>query len=146
LAEKNVAKFPVKQNKTQTQEVYLYYFHIHDDTCLYLKQRQGKGIWENLFEFPMIESRKPLDFKELKEMKEFKEWFPDNQKYDFRIVIENKKHILSHRILYATFYDVGALRATPLQNRDDLIKIKQTDKEEYPVHRLMQYYWENTIG
>jgi A/G-specific adenine glycosylase len=60
-----VASYPVKQGKTQTKDLYLYYFHIHDEEYLYIKQRQGKGIWQNLFEFPLIESETILSFDEI---------------------------------------------------------------------------------
>jgi A/G-specific adenine glycosylase len=143
-AQKKVALYPVKQNKTKTKNLYLYYFHIGDAEHLYINRRTEKGIWQNLFEFPLIESELPLDFDQLSQTASFQSWFPKGQEYDFQCILDNKKHILSHRILYATFYRVVV---DPLPSQlDAFTKIQPADIEQYPVHRLMQYYLENSFG
>ena len=138
----SIERFPVKQNKTQTKDLYLYYFHIHDSERVWINKRQNKGIWQNLFEFPLIESEIPLDFKQLGDIIRQKKWLSEPTDYTFRLVVKNKKHVLSHRILYADFYEVELekLPETPA----GLTKI--TDWEEYPIHRLMQYYLEITAN
>jgi A/G-specific adenine glycosylase len=138
LAKKAVSDYPVKQNKTKTQDRYLYYFHIHDAEHLYLKRRVGSGIWQNLYEFPLIESETPLDFNQLSQTPQFREWFPPGEAYDFRLKIENRKHVLSHRVLYATFYEVSLpkLPAPPT----GCIRVHRSEWEQYPVHRLMLHY------
>lgn len=140
VAKQAVARYPVKQNKTQTKDLYLYYFHIQDAGHLYIKKRREKGIWQNLFEFPLIESETPLAFNQLNQTSKFKEWFPEDKAYDFKLVIENRKHVLSHRILHATFYQVF-IDDLP-EKSDSFTKIARTETDKYPVHRLMQYYLE----
>jgi len=137
---RTIACYPVKQNKTQTKNLYLYYFHIHDAEHLYLKQRQGRGIWQNLFEFPLIESKNALSFEEIIQAFSSKKWFPDNLTCDFRLKTENRKHVLSHRILYANFYELK-LKHLPDAPKE-LIRIAHTTMDDYPVHRLMQFYLE----
>ncbi|GHT02945.1 A/G-specific adenine glycosylase [Bacteroidia bacterium] len=140
LALNAVANYPVKRNKTQTKNLYLYYFHIQDVFYTYIKKRTEKGIWQNLFEFPLIESSTPLNFNELSQKEVFQSWFPKNAQ--FKLVVENKKHILSHRIIYATFYAVTCPDACKSIARNDLTKIPVDSIGQYPVHRLMQYYLE----
>jgi len=135
-----ISHYPVKQNKTQTKSRYLYYFHIHDKKHLYLKQRQDKGIWQNLFEFPLIESEKALSFDEIIQAFSSKKWLPDGLISDFRLRIENRKHVLSHRILYANFYELELKHLPDAPN--ELIRIAHTAIDDYPVHRLMQFYLE----
>jgi A/G-specific adenine glycosylase len=129
----------VKQNKTQIKELYLYYFHIHDNQYFYINKRNKKGIWQNLFEFPLIESEMPLDFNELSEQIRENGWLPDSNDYPFRLVVKNKKHILSHRILYASFYEI---KMEKLPETAGLTRITPADLDDYPLHRLMQYYFE----
>jgi A/G-specific adenine glycosylase len=136
----SISRYPVKQNKTKTKDLYLYYFHIHDSDYLYIKERNEKGIWQNLFEFPLIESDISLDFVQLSQMPQFKEWFREEWNYDFRVVIEKRKHVLSHRILYASFYEVYIEKG--LEIRPEFTKIKAENLNKYPVHRLMQFYLE----
>jgi A/G-specific adenine glycosylase len=145
-AERAVARYPVKQNKTLTQDRYLYYFHIHDAEYLFIKQRVGKGIWQNLFEFPVIESERPLELEE-RVRQASSAWFPgiaEGTLPALRLRIENRKHVLSHRILYATFYELIFSRLPAVT--EDLVRISRKEMKDYPLHRLMQQYWEEETG
>ena len=133
--------FPVKRNKTKTKTIYLYYFHICIDNHIYLKKRKEKGIWQNLFEFPLIESETLLDWDELTRSDEFKTLFPFNEPVHFRLVIKNHKHVLTHRVLYACFYSV-TMEKIP-GSFAGLIPVHADAMDDYPVHRLMQIYLEN---
>jgi A/G-specific adenine glycosylase len=138
-ADRSVARYPVKQNKTQTQDRYLYYFHIHDATHLLLRQRTGPGIWQHLFEFPALESDTPLPFDAVVRRAAAEAWFPSPEATTaLRLKIENRKHVLSHRILYATFYELTMHRLP--EATGDVIRIARRTIDAYPVHRLMQSY------
>jgi A/G-specific adenine glycosylase len=136
----SIAQYPVKQNKTKTKDLYLYYFHIHDSDYIYINRRDEKGIWQNLFEFPLIESETALDFQQLTSTPAFKEWFREENACKFKLIVENRKHVLSHRILYASFYEV--FREKELELNPNFLKIRKEEIGQYPVHRLMQYYIE----
>jgi A/G-specific adenine glycosylase len=136
--------YPVKQNKTQTQDRYLYYFHIHDAKRLYIKERRGQGIWRHLFEFPVIESETPLMLEEIIRTTPFIEWLPGEPSGVFLPKIENRKHVLSHRVLYATFYEL-TLHHLP-EPPKGFLRIADGEIDNYPVHRLMQFYLEKTSG
>ena len=135
-----IVDYPVKQNKTKTKELYLHYFHIRHKNYTYIYKRQEKGIWQNLFEFPVIESEKSLELEQLMKSKLFTRLILPENIASLDVVIKKKKHILSHRILYATFIEVFLKNEpdTPL----NFIRIKEDEIENYPVHRLMQHYIE----
>ena len=141
-----VNHFPIKQGKTKVEDRYLYYFHIKNGKDTYLQKREGKGVWHNLYEFPVIESVTPLRFEELQFNSLFRIIFRDTKELKFRLVIENKKHVLSHRRLYASFYEVIINDNSTSQNVADssgsLIKIPEETIDVYPTHRLMEYYLE----
>ena len=132
--------FPVKQNKTKTRDIYLFYFHIRNKGCIYLKKREEKGIWQNLYEFPSIESDIPLEFEGLVQLSQFKQLFLDSINSDFKLIIKNRKHILSHRTIYASFYEVYIEDDSSLLKKYK--KIKFSEINDFPVHRLMQIYLE----
>jgi len=135
-----VNDFPVKRNKTKVKTIYLYYFHIHSGNHIYLKKRKEKGIWQNLYEFPLIESETPLEWEDLIGTDDFKALFPSGEPVDFRLVLKNQKHVLTHRILYATFYEVE-IKKVP-ESFAQFISILSGAIDEYPIHRLMQIYLE----
>jgi len=146
-----VSEFPVKLNKPKTKDLHLYYFYIHSGEFIFLKKREGKGIWQNLFEFPSVESEIPLEFEDLVKRKDFQALFPTGTviamaearsnpvPMTFKLLIKNYKHILTHRIIYADFYEVSVEDESGLEK---YIKIKQDEIGEYPMHRLMQRFFE----
>ena len=134
-----VSGFPVKLNKPKTKELYLYYFYIHSGEFIFLKKREGKGIWQNLYEFPSVESETPLEFEDLIKHKDFQALFPGKNASAFKLLIKNCKHVLTHRILYADFYEIFPENESGL---DKYKKIRQSEIGEYPIHRLMQRFLE----
>ena len=135
-----IANFPVKQNKVKTKTRYFHYFHIRFQDYTYLNKRTGRDIWQNLYEFPCIESEEPLSFEQLQQTEQFKKLFPEKTHGKYRLIISGKKHVLTHRILYANFYEV-ILDKEP-DSLSAFTKISSKDLDIYPIHRLMQFYLE----
>jgi A/G-specific adenine glycosylase len=121
----------------------LYYFHIHWKEFTYLYIRKEKGIWQNLFEFPLIESENAIEPEALIKNAVFPPFISPGNIDSFRFIIQNRKHILSHRVLYATFIEVF-LKEEPLLP-ESIIRVEEENIEQYPVHRLMEYYIEKQI-
>lgn len=96
---------PVKENKTKIRKRYFNYLVVNiNNTQTFIQQRLGKGIWENLFEFPLLESENELEIKEIV-----------NHEMLVQIIGENSYHItkfnniqiihkLSHQHLFTTFW------------------------------------------
>ncbi|MCP4882946.1 MAG: A/G-specific adenine glycosylase [Flavobacteriales bacterium] len=61
LQEKSIDKLPVKLKKLKIKKRYFNYlvFDISEESTL-IRQRTHKGIWQNLFEFPLHESQEDL--------------------------------------------------------------------------------------
>lgn len=81
LKENKVDSLPVKQNKTKVRNRYFNYLVLLDQNeNTILEQRRGKGIWQNLYQFPLIESEKKLQAEALKplikEKRMFQNWNP----------------------------------------------------------------------
>lgn len=139
--EGKVTDYPVKTDKTKVQTRYFHYFHIIVQDGIFLNKRTQKDIWHNLYEFPMIETSEETGFEQLQQTDAFRELFDETGASRFQIQVSNKKHILSHRILYVNFYEVQIERGARLSER--FIKIKEKDIENYAVHRLMAAYISN---
>src|SRR5690606_18710581 len=53
----NIAKLPVKINKTKIKKRYLNFLVVLcDGDKTVLEKRKGKGIWQNLYQFPLVET------------------------------------------------------------------------------------------
>ncbi|XOV95375.1 MAG: A/G-specific adenine glycosylase [Bacteroidota bacterium] len=85
---------PVKKTKPNITEKFFHYFIIECDGNFLMKKRQA-SIWKGLFEFLLIEGQKNLS----------KNAFPLDTKRAKLIQKDGKfKHLLTHRILWITFY------------------------------------------
>jgi len=65
LKNKKVAMLPVKLKKTKVIQRYFNYLIIKDSNGnSVIKKRTAKGIWHNLYEFPLLETLHEVDFEE----------------------------------------------------------------------------------
>jgi A/G-specific adenine glycosylase len=132
--------YPVKQNKTKTRNRYFHYLHIVYNGKTWLNRRSGKDIWEGLYEFPLIETETPADFTQLQENDNFRQLFEGAGKLSISVELSGVKHVLSHQILYATFYKIETERIPgALQS---YVEIPGGAINEYAVPRLLRIYLE----
>ncbi len=68
LKENKVDILPIKLNKTKVRKRYFNYIvWLDGNGNTVLEQRKGKGIWQNLYQFPLLETDGPLEDAEIKE-------------------------------------------------------------------------------
>ena len=125
-----VGILPVKLKKTKIKNRWFNYLVVvsNEEETL-LEERKGKGIWQGLYQFPLLETEKEVENIE-KHQAEIEEII--NIK-DFSITQFNKKikvHKLSHQHLYTTFWIVET--ANSLKNGISLQEIRK-----YPVPILI---------
>ncbi|MGN7512872.1 MAG: A/G-specific adenine glycosylase [Allomuricauda sp.] len=104
LQENKVDRLPVKLNKTKVRNRYFNYIVLlDDDRNTVLEQRTGKGIWRNLYQFPLIESEKQLQAEELRPLIKKKDVVPETASlslYNNEPIV----HKLSHQHLHTQFW------------------------------------------
>lgn len=137
-AKKEVKKYPVKEKKLTVKDRYFYYFDIHCGKDVFLKKRSEKDIWQNLYEFPLIEKEKKLEFDELQTQKEFRDMFASGRNVKIRHAM-NVKHVLSHQRIHASFYVV---EVDEISFDDSYLRIKKESAADFPVSRLVDKYLE----
>jgi A/G-specific adenine glycosylase len=129
-----VEQLPVKLKKTKVQTRYLSYYVIVDDfKKTILQQRKGKGIWENLFEFPVVEQNKEPNIQVVED--EYEKLFNFKNSTLKKMNQEPIVHNLSHRKLIANFYlaEVAKVEKKELENHQQLTKLAELEKLPVPV-------------
>ncbi len=106
FAQNTVKKLPVKSKKTKTTNRYLNYIYVRAGKYTFIRKRTENDIWKNLFEFPLIETTDPLTEEELYSLPEFSDLLCGISNFHAKKVLSNVKHVLSHRIIYADFYEI----------------------------------------
>lgn len=129
-----VALLPVKDKKIKIKNRYLHYFIFNYKNNVYIQKRTEKDIWQNLYEFYLIETTNETSSDELLKANALKTLVPD-----FKVisVISSKKHILSHQHLYSTFYELEI--KTPIKSKS-LLKIKRSELNDFGLPQLINKY------
>lgn len=141
----SVLAYPVKQQKVKTRNRYFYYFHVvYNKESTYLHKRQANDIWKGLYEFPLIETEEPMDFAKLKDTDEFKSLTNGLSDIQISVELSKKKHVLSHQVLYATFYKLEIKEES--FGLSSFLKIPLGDMDNYAIPRLVQIYLEKIAG
>lgn len=138
-----VSSLPIKQNKTKTSERFFYYLLIRDNGNIYLNKRTENDIWKNLYELPLIESNTALAIDDFIRKQEFASIFKENSVVNVRL-LNKTKHVLSHRIIYADFYELEA-QDIKMDFLSKYTRLNMADLELYPVSRLMHNFFENFL-
>ncbi len=125
-----VEELPIKSKKTKQKTVYFNYLYITDDEFCLLNKRAGKGIWQNLHEFPLLESKKEIDSPDKLE-------HPLLKNLTFNEVSHQYKHILSHRIILAKFWSFSAAN---VPNTKGLIRTPIKELHQFAVPKLIENY------
>jgi A/G-specific adenine glycosylase len=119
LQKKKVDQLPIKSKKTKVRNRYFNYIVAVDDLeNTIIQKRTAKGIWHNLYEFPLIETDKVEDFETVAQQIN-QNFFQENKmeslmEYNEESII----HKLSHQHLHIKFWKVN-LKGT-IENGIDL--------------------------
>ena len=143
LQHKKVNILPVKSKKTKVTNKFFNYLILKDIQGNFVVQkREGKGIWENLYEFTLIET--PEMSNEINFMNQLKATkFYNQLPADISLLnTEVIQHKLSHQNLYIQFY---------ILNFNEKIKeaksLSEIQKLPFPIviHNFMQTHCFNSL-
>ncbi|WP_027880827.1 A/G-specific adenine glycosylase [Mesoflavibacter zeaxanthinifaciens] len=131
LKENKIAVLPVKLKKTKvTKKYFNFIVIISKNEKTILEQRIGSGIWQNLYQFPLIETEKPSTYNNIKSKIENLDVLED---MNFDVHLYNDTDIiykLSHQHLYTKFWIVSIDKS--IENGIDISNI-----EDFPVPILI---------
>jgi A/G-specific adenine glycosylase len=122
LQKKKVAELPVKLKKTKvTDKFFNYLIFLDDSETTLINKRTEKGIWHNLYEFPIIETENQVDFDSLSNI--IQENYSDLEIKAISIYNDNPIiHKLSHQKLHINFYKIEVSKK--LMNGISLISLR----------------------
>lgn len=130
---------PVKQHKTKVTTRYFNYIYVRMGAYTFISKRTSNDIWKNLYELPLIETESELPEEKFYALPEFQSLFAKGDAPTLRLVQKGVKHVLSHRIIYANFYEVilpdNSLSFANYQ------RINAEDLHKFAVSRLVNQFF-----
>ena len=137
---KTISDLPVKSQKTKVTNRYFNYLFIEFQGNTFLQKRKNKDIWQNLYEFPLVETDHLLSPGELIENADFKSIFAETNETDILEISNPMKHVLSHRVIYAQFISIRISNLPESLSNINQLLISNLD--DYAVSRLMELFLE----
>jgi len=135
-----ISIIPVKNKKTKVTNRFFNYLFIELNGSTFLQKRTAKDVWQNLYEFPLIETNALLDSSELIENEIFKQLTTGISEVQVQKISNPMKHILSHRVIYAQFFTIKISNINEALNTTTKTAINQIDR--FAVSRLMELFLE----
>ncbi|WP_166960650.1 A/G-specific adenine glycosylase [Yeosuana marina] len=105
LQTKTINELPIKLKTIKVSKKHFNYLvFLSKDKKTFLEKREGKGIWQNLYQFPLLESKRHLDVNDIEKHINKNELLKN---VDYELSLYNEAviiHKLSHQHLYVKFW------------------------------------------
>lgn len=133
-----VKQLPVKEKSLTKKERWFYYFIVQYQDKIYIRQRTGKDIWQDLYEFVLYEAEKPVQelFQELPFLKDLF----DQQPYSVSHISKVYHQQLTHQLIHAQFVVVTALK--PVAALKDWVTVDKKQLKRYAFPRTINTFLE----
>ncbi|WP_443937020.1 A/G-specific adenine glycosylase [Pedobacter sp. MW01-1-1] len=98
-----IKNLPVKLKLGKQKHRFFNYFICTQGNKICVKERKAGDIWQHLYDFPCIETSEELNIHDEK----FRAILQENLGKNVQVrLISQKKHLLSHQIIHAQFFEI----------------------------------------
>lgn len=136
LAAGTVGLRPVKQGRARVRDRWFNYLHVTCADRTLLRRREGRDIWQGLYEFPLVETERAVDYAVCAHTPQFRELLGGAEPRLIRSV-EMPPHRLSHQTIHAVFHRIETAHLTPAAAA---LAVQTACVGEYAVPRLIDRY------
>ena len=139
LAQGKVDILPVKQHKTKVSNRFFNYIYVRTGEYTFIRKRTGNDIWKNLYEPVLMETEPDLT----ENAEAFAEKLHDVLKKHADIFLKpvklGVKHVLSHRVIHANFYEMIVPEDCTLP--EGYFKADVKELQKYAVPNLVSQFF-----
>ncbi len=136
-----VEQLPLKLKKVKIRKRWFNYFvGINDDEIL-AKQRKPGDVWQQLYDFPLIESEQEVAIDDVALLAKVHELFGKNVELK---VLESKKHVLTHQTIYVQFFAIDNYIVN-FNQHTEIKSVKLTTFKQLPHPKIIGDFIEKHI-
>ena len=133
----NVKNLPVKSKRITIRERWFYYLLISEENRFIIQQRKAKDIWNQLYEFPLIEGKKTAKIGDVLLRADELGWLKKG-KYDVVSISPAFQQRLSHQLINAQIIQVNLKAKAKLDKDQQWVTTNQLSK--FPFPRVINHY------
>ncbi|MGZ5219458.1 MAG: A/G-specific adenine glycosylase [Chitinophagaceae bacterium] len=135
-----IDELPVKEKKISIKKRWFYYLALEHDNKTVIQQRTGKDIWNQLYEFPMIETTKEETTKKIIDQAE-KQGVLQKKNYEVVAFSPIFKQQLSHQLIVGQFIKIKLKKKFSLD--DEMIWVTKKEMRKLAFPKFINQYLDN---
>ena len=136
-----VPNLPVKAKKMATKIRYFNYFIFGNGQQIWLQKRGAGDIWQDLHQFPMIETEAACEVADLAQNPEWQLFFGESQLRIESVFVATQQ--LTHQTIKAKFYTVENNFTNILPKNNAYFLIKPKNIANFALPKIITTYFEN---
>lgn len=134
-----IEQYPIKTKKIEIKQRWFYYLVIEHNHKIAIAQRTEKDIWQNLFQFYLVETAAEEKLNNLI----VKNWLHQKLNYNKGFTIQNISKLLqqqlTHRTINGKFIYIMVNQPISIEN---YFWIKKEELKNYAFPKLINTYWQ----
>ena len=136
---KRVEQLPVKSKKIEKKDRFFHYFVLRADGQTLIRKRTDSDIWQQLYEFPMVE-REALtdDLNSLASTPLWQELVGENE-WSLQQIAGPFRQVLTHQKVVALFFEI-TLNTKQLPNTPPFIAVEQKNLNNFAFPKVIDSY------
>ena len=136
LEQKTIDKLPIKSKKIVKKERHFHYFIFNYKDITWINKRTEKDIWQNLYDFPLIEFTEKVENQTIKEHEQWLALLED-QDYSITKISKPYRQMLTHRKVIATFWEIEIQK--PLIQKH-YIEVEKKNLQQFAFPKVISQY------
>lgn len=136
LRTSKVNALPQKEKKLAIKTRYFHYIWIKAGDYTFIRKRTERDIWQNLYEFPLVESDHQLTSDEV--MQAINTLLVVGEKPQLVLLCQGVKHVLTHRVIIADFYQL--ILPSDTRSFASYQRIKEDQLNDFAFPRLITLF------
>ena len=135
--ENKVSLLPVNEKIINLKKRFFNYLIVEYKCRFYIRKRIEKDIWQNLYEFILIESDSVMDTKSLLKNKKFTHIFKE-ENFKISNMSQNLSQKLTHQLINGRFFHIKTLK--PLKLNENYNLINNEELKSLPLPKFIASY------
>ena len=139
-----VHQLPLKKKEVQKRSRWLYYFVVSYNGEVYIKKRTGRDVWENLYEFVLLEVDTPFFIDDQAAVQQTLYSLLGTEDFTISSTSHEYRQQLTHQTITAKFVEVEL--QVPAPSLNSYGQAHRSTLSQYPFPRLITRYLQNAVG
>lgn len=138
--ENRIGELPVKVKKIKKRNRWFYYLVVQSKGKILVRKREGKDIWQGLYEFPLLELEQRLKNKNEVEGSELLYQLVGNSDYTITKTSKPYSRILSHQKLIIQFWEIEAKDYQKDYEKEGFKAVLREELEQFAFPKTIDLY------